>query len=170
MGIKGLWPVRVFSINVLFTKQINYLQKLASASESRLMSELAVAEGYKLGDIHGEGPSMHKIGVDIRFVLIYQCIHATNLFSLWLRQCCATFRHNHHNAGSQPELRIIFYRFARLLGSTVTVIVVYDGNMHPKLKRGKCVKSTPHWMTQSVRQMASLFGFENHTVCLRLLL
>lgn len=47
-------------------------------------------------------------------------------------------------------------------------MVVYDGDMRPKFKRGKNVKSTPHWLTESVRQMASLFGFENHTVGLQL--
>ena len=131
------------------------------------MSELAVTEGYKLGAIHGEGPSMHKIGIDIRFCFPTNQFMATAdtfITSLWLHQCCTTFWYNHHNAGPQPKLRIIFSRFARLLGSTVTIIVVYDGDMCPKLKRGKCIRSTPHWMTQSVRQMASLFGFKNHTI------
>ena len=75
MAIKGLWPACIFYY-ILSGGWTNYLQKLASASECHLMSELAVTEGYKLGAINGEGPSMHKIGIDIRFHCPTYLIHA----------------------------------------------------------------------------------------------
>lgn len=95
---------------------------------------------------------------------LFPIIYANPLSSLWLRQACAVFQHNHHTAGSAPELKVIFYRLARLFRMTTTVIVVYDGDKRPKFKRGKVVGTTPHWLTKSVRQLVELFGFINHTV------
>lgn len=49
----------------------------------------------------------------------------------------------------------------------MAVVLVYDGDQRPKLKRGKRVKGQPHGVTRSVQQMANLFSFANHQVGLK---
>lgn len=83
---------------------------------------------------------------------------------MWIKQSAPPFRHEHHLAGQSPELRTIFFKMQHLSVLPIRVVLVYDGDKRPSIKRGVQVRGTPHWLTFYVQQMADLFGFVNHTV------
>jgi Holliday junction resolvase YEN1 len=74
------------------------------------------------------------------------------------------FRHSHHNAGENPEMRTLFYRLCHLLRHHTHAIFVFDGPGRPEIKRGKKVKKTPHWLKRAFVDMLGLFGFAVHEV------
>jgi hypothetical protein len=86
-------------------------------------------------------------------------------YSLWLKQCSIPFRYAHHQAGENPELRTLFYRLARLHRLPVAVIVVFDGDAGPPIKRGVQVIRNRHWLEEPFRMLVRLFGFVIHSVC-----
>lgn len=69
-----------------------------------------------------------------------------------------SFRSGHAQSGENPELRALFYRLAMLTAYPVHLIFVADGARRPKLKRGKHVKTAPHWLTEGMRQFVEAFG------------
>ena len=87
-----------------------------------------------------------------------------NYVSAWFKLCAAPFRHQHHHAGENPELRAIFSKMYHLARLPIQVILIYDGEGRPNTKRGGQVRGTPHWLTSYTRKLADLFGFVNHTV------
>lgn len=96
---------------------------------------------------------------------LYHIKHGlTNKSSMWIKQSAPPFRHQHHLAGQNPELLTIFSKMQRLAALPVRVLLVYDGEKRPNIKRGVQVRGTPHWLTTYIQQMAGLFGFVNHTV------
>jgi Holliday junction resolvase YEN1 len=86
--------------------------------------------------------------------------------SIWLYQTQAIFfrRGFHAQAGENPELCVLFYRLARLVKLPVTAIFVFDGPKRPAIKRGKRVKSMPHWLTRGFKELIAAFGFHSHMV------
>jgi holliday junction resolvase YEN1 len=73
-------------------------------------------------------------------------------------------RELHAQAGKNPELRVLYYRLARLLMLPVTAIFVFDGPKRPAVKRGKKVRAKPHWLTNGFRELVAAFGFHSHLV------
>jgi holliday junction resolvase YEN1 len=74
-------------------------------------------------------------------------------------QCQSTFSHNHAQFGQNPELRTLFYRLAGLLCYCADFVFVFDGPHRASIKRGKKVKTTPHWLTSGMQEMLTAFGF-----------
>ncbi|KAI9069653.1 PIN domain-like protein, partial [Trametes sanguinea] len=62
-------------------------------------------------------------------------------------------------SGENPELRTFYYRLAMLAERPVHVVFVNDGPLRPAIKRGKSVKTAPHWMTEGMRRFVDAFGF-----------
>lgn len=86
--------------------------------------------------------------------------------SIWMTQTQAAFYHPgvHMQAGENPELRTIYFRLARFLKLPVTPLFVFDGDGRPPIKRGKQVKSKPHWLTEGFKRLIDAFGFYSHDV------
>ncbi|OBZ74120.1 Flap endonuclease GEN 1 [Grifola frondosa] len=80
--------------------------------------------------------------------------------SIWLYQCQQTFAIGHAQSGKNPELRLIFFRLARLFRLPIIPIFVFDGPSRPALKRGKKVLPLEHWLSQGARHFIDAFGFE----------
>lgn len=53
----------------------HFSQKLASASDTHPMSELAVTEGYRPGAEYGGDPCMYNVGIDIMYTPVIICLH-----------------------------------------------------------------------------------------------
>lgn len=77
-----------------------------------------------------------------------------------MRQLQQVFSIGHAQAGENPELRTFFYRLSMLAERPVHVIFVVDGPLRPKVKRGKHVKTTPHWLTEGMKRFTEAFGFD----------
>jgi hypothetical protein len=84
--------------------------------------------------------------------------------SIWLKQCAIPFRHAHHQAGENPELRTLFYWLARLYHLPVSVIVVFDGDLGLPVKHGVQVVRQHHWLEAPFQQIVKAFKFTCHTV------
>jgi holliday junction resolvase YEN1 len=79
-------------------------------------------------------------------------------------ECQTTFRRHHAQFGQNPELRTLFYRLCRLLSVCIDLVFVFDGPNRAKIKRGKHVRATPHWLTLGMQEMLTAFGFAWYTV------
>lgn len=73
--------------------------------------------------------------------------------SLWL------FHAQQSSGGSNPALRLLFYRLAKLLALPVLVLFVFDGPDRPAWKRGKQVKGRQHAVEQPLTELIEAFGF-----------
>ncbi|KAF8333118.1 PIN domain-like protein [Cantharellus anzutake] len=62
--------------------------------------------------------------------------------------------------GENPELRLVFFRLAKLLAQPILPLFVFDGGRRPAWKRNKEISRKPHWMVQGVKDMILAFGFE----------
>ena len=67
--------------------------------------------------------------------------------------------------GENPELRLIFFRLAKLLSEPFLPLFVFDGPKRPGWKRGIQISKKPHWMIHGVKTMINAFGFEWRQVC-----
>ncbi|KAJ7813796.1 PIN domain-like protein [Mycena olivaceomarginata] len=56
--------------------------------------------------------------------------------SIWMYQADRAIKHGNADAGPNPQLRILFYRAARLLSLPICVVFVFDGPARPAIKRG----------------------------------
>ena len=72
----------------------------------------------------------------------------------------------HLQAGQNPELHVLFYQLAALSWLPISAVFVFDGVHRPKTKRGKTVRTFPHWLLTSFRKLAEAYGFHCHTVML----
>ncbi|SPO24380.1 uncharacterized protein UTRI_03648 [Ustilago trichophora] len=76
--------------------------------------------------------------------------------SLWL------FHAQQSSGGSNPYLRLLFYRLAKLLSLPVLPVFVFDGPRRPTWKRGKQVKGRQHAIEQPFTQLIEAFGYQWH--------
>ncbi|SPO23822.1 uncharacterized protein UTRI_03648_B [Ustilago trichophora] len=76
--------------------------------------------------------------------------------SLWL------FHAQQSSGGSNPYLRLLFYRLAKLLSLPVLPVFVFDGPSRPTWKRGKQVKGRQHAIEQPFTQLIEAFGYQWH--------
>lgn len=73
------------------------------------------------------------------------------------------YQHAEHStkAGDNPELRLLFFRLAKLMRLPWLVLFVFDGYERPKIKRGSRMgKSGSHKLTQKFKTMIECFGME----------
>jgi Holliday junction resolvase YEN1 len=111
------------------------------------------------------------IGIDARCAnYCYTSIqlNMTHFSSTWFYECqvFSSRGRQHLQAGQNPELRVLFYRLAALSRLPISAVFVFDGDRRPKSKRGKAVRTFPHWLTTSFRKLAEAYGFYCHTVLL----
>ncbi|EKM54091.1 uncharacterized protein PHACADRAFT_185071 [Phanerochaete carnosa HHB-10118-sp] len=113
-------------------------QILEPAGQSRSLTKIAVVDGFEGNESGRRG---YRIGIDA---------------SIW-------YQHGEHStkAGANPELRLLFFRLARLAKLPWLVLFVFDGRERPTLKRGSRVgKSGTHNLTQEFKAMIECFGME----------
>ena len=67
--------------------------------------------------------------------------------------------------GQNPELRVLFYQLVTLSWLPISAVFVFDGTHRPKTKRGKAIRTFPHWLLTSFRKLAEAYGFYCHMVC-----
>lgn len=60
--------------------------------------------------------------------------------------------------GSNPLLRLIFFRLARLLSLPIHAVFVFDGPFRPGIKRGRTVGAGKHPLTGPLTEMIHAFG------------
>ena len=73
------------------------------------------------------------------------------------------YQHAEHSTkeGANPELRLLFFRLARLAKLPWLVLFVFDGRERPAIKRGSRMgKSGTHNLTQGFKEMIECFGME----------
>ncbi|WEW54995.1 hypothetical protein PRK78_000422 [Emydomyces testavorans] len=79
--------------------------------------------------------------------------------SIWIIQAQAA------QGGSNPELRTLFYRLARLIALPIHPIFVFDGPGRPKYKRGKLIarnSRSGEYIVRSAKRLIELFRFHHH--------
>ncbi|GJE95923.1 PIN-like domain-containing protein [Phanerochaete sordida] len=111
---------------------------LEPAGQSRSLTKVAVVDGFEGNE---SGKRGYRVGVDA---------------SIW-------YQHAEHStkAGANPELRLLFFRLARLAKLPWLVLFVFDGRERPNVKRGsKMGKSGSHNLTQGFKEMIECFGME----------
>ncbi|KAK7424312.1 hypothetical protein QQX98_000580 [Neonectria punicea] len=64
--------------------------------------------------------------------------------------------------GTNPAVRTLFYRLARLLGTPIEPIFVFDGPNKPALKRNKRSGRGDGVATAQAKRLIRLFGFTDH--------
>lgn len=104
----------------------------------------------------------------------YQVLNTTHIspwiipqfffISVWFSQCQRVVAVTHPQAGTHPELRIIFYRLVRFLQAAVIPVFVFDGADRPSTKRGMKVQKQPHWLAAPTQELIKAFGFYWYTV------
>jgi hypothetical protein len=65
-----------------------------------------------------------------------------------------------------PELQVIFYRLARYLGTNIILLFVFDGPGRPPIKRATHVITASHWLTEPIKELVTVFGFQCHMASL----
>ncbi|PWN47206.1 hypothetical protein IE53DRAFT_262463 [Violaceomyces palustris] len=76
--------------------------------------------------------------------------------SLWL------FHSQSGQGGSNPQLRTLFYRLARLLSLPILPLFVFDGASRPSFKRGRHVAGVTHPIQRPFVALIHAFGFCSH--------
>ena len=114
------------------------IQILEPAGESHSLTKIAVVDGF---ENNGSGRRGYRIGIDA---------------SIW-------YQHAEHSTkeGANPELRLLFFRLAKLAKLPWLCLFVFDGRERPKVKRGiRIGKSGSHCLTQKFKEMIECFGME----------
>ncbi|KAF8331862.1 uncharacterized protein EI90DRAFT_893605 [Cantharellus anzutake] len=109
---------------------------IKDTAETRSLMHLAVVDGFEK-NINGKRG--YRIGIDA---------------SIWF------FHAKNSREGENPELRLVFFRLAKLLAQPILPLFVFDGGRRPAWKRNKEISRKPHWMVQGVKDMILAFGFE----------
>lgn len=136
MGVHGLWPhlAPAGKTHNLETLDLSSLvEDLAAASTSPSASTAASSSS-------SAPPTARRrpiIGVDL---------------SAWLFHARLSVQ------GSNPTLRLIFFRLARLLNLPIQVVFVFDGPFRPRVKRGRNVGARKHPLTGPLMEMINACG------------
>ncbi|KAF9220677.1 PIN domain-like protein [Gyrodon lividus] len=69
----------------------------------------------------------------------------------------------HAQSGKNPKLQTLFYKLTRLHGNLIDVILVFDEDEWPPVKRSKHVVTTQPWLTQCLMDFVGAFGFSSYT-------
>jgi Holliday junction resolvase YEN1 len=108
--------------------------------QPRSLTHLAVVDGFERNH---QGRRGMRIGIDA---------------SIWF------FHATYGKEGENPELRTLFFRCARLLGTPFLPLFVFDGPRRPDIKRGKRINKEQHWMVNGMKNIIHAFGFASYTV------
>ncbi|EPQ57560.1 PIN domain-like protein, partial [Gloeophyllum trabeum ATCC 11539] len=105
--------------------------------QSRSLMNIAVVDGFERNT---SGRRAYRVGIDT---------------SIW-------FTHSYYSKGGEnPQLRLLFFRLAKLAELPLLPLFVFDGRERPKVKRGSRMgKSGSHGLTDAFKQMLGHFGFE----------
>ncbi|KAJ7187686.1 PIN domain-like protein [Mycena pura] len=116
-------------------------QAIKPASEQHDFLEFTLQAGFR----HG-GPNCVPmiIGVDA---------------SVWMYQADYAISFSNAKAGPKPQLRVLFYRLARLLSLPTRVVFVFDGPERPATKRGVQVLTQGHRLTAPFLELIHEFGY-----------
>ena len=109
----------------------------------------------------------HWIRCEVSELLLCLAYTYNDICSLWMHSICNVFTYNHAGVGESPEIRTIFYRLVTVSQMLLHAHFVFDSPQRPKLKRGKHVKSAPHFLTRRFQELISAFGFTWHEVSRR---
>ena len=66
--------------------------------------------------------------------------------------------------GENPELRTILFKLTKLMQQPFLPLFVFDGPLRPKVKRGKNITQSPHWMVAATQDILTALGVEWRTV------
>lgn len=139
MGVAGLWDVSLLLI--VANVSLMNLQIIRPVGEVRSLTHLAVVDGFQQNPHKRRGL---RIGIDA---------------SIWF------YHATYGKEGENPELRTLFFRCARLLGTPFLPLFVFDGPKRPEVKRGKRInKESQHWMVSGMKNIIHAFGFAAYTV------
>ncbi|TDL17158.1 PIN domain-like protein [Rickenella mellea] len=112
---------------------------VSSSSRSRFIEELAITVGYRKGQLY-------TIGIDI---------------SAWIFDIQAMLVST-ATRGGNPELRIIFYRLARLSAIPVRPIFVFHGEELQANQKGRRFEAHDHYLVRTTKALLQTFGFPIH--------
>lgn len=90
----------------------------------------------------------------LKHIFILTRLTPPSFLSIWF------FHAKSGREGENPELRLIFFRLAKLLSEPFLPLFVFDGPKRPRWKRGIQISKKPHWMIHGVKTMITAFGFE----------
>ncbi len=71
---------------------------------------------------------------------------------------------HHVHKGSNPEVKELLRRLAKLLNYAVVPVFVFDGPDRPKFKRGRKVIHSPGPLVEAFQELIDAFGFYHLTV------
>ncbi|KAG8894935.1 hypothetical protein FRB99_000891, partial [Tulasnella sp. 403] len=112
---------------------------LSPAAQDRSLLNLTVSEGIGGNGIDATQRRPYRLGVDA---------------SLWFYHALSG------REGENHELRLIFFRLARILALPCLVLFVFDGPQRPAHKRGKDINTTKaHWLESGMMKLVDAFGF-----------
>ncbi|OJA14255.1 hypothetical protein AZE42_10491 [Rhizopogon vesiculosus] len=125
---------------------ITNLWKLVSLTIYGQTLTVFALEGLRGHVQDDSGISMMTIGVDA---------------SAWLYAVCKlqAFQFRHAQLGENPKLQTLMYKLVALASAPIHAHFVFNGDDHPSIKRGKHVRSAPHWLTQHLQELLNIFGF-----------
>ncbi|EAU89583.2 hypothetical protein CC1G_02472 [Coprinopsis cinerea okayama7 len=89
--------------------------------------------------------------------------------STWIYEAqAAVMQASKHRAawariGQPAIMKCILDRLLQLIKLPVAVVFVFDGNGRPQYKRGRKVKTKPHYLTGHFQAFIKAFGFHTHT-------
>ena len=162
MGVPGLW--KVSGLLLPLPGDSPFSKKLFEPiAEESLLKQFAFSEGFL------KNPRENHtlvVGVDVRCVsLTIARSSCSRICSIWIYQSISVYHNpNHVSSGQNPEIRTLFYKLARLLGTCTVPVFVFDGACRPSSKRGHLVRSFPHWLTDDLQALIDAFGFYSHQV------
>lgn len=115
---------------------------LKPAASTKSLTQLAVAEGFEPN--HG-GNRGFRVGIDA---------------SIWFFHA-QVFKGMQADVGENPELRTLFFRCAKLMGTPLLPLFVFDGPKRPQWKRGKRVSTKKDsWLVTGMQNIINAFGYE----------
>ncbi|RDA90552.1 hypothetical protein CP533_5685 [Ophiocordyceps camponoti-saundersi (nom. inval.)] len=100
-----------------------------------------------------------RVAIDVA-IWQFQAQAARGLFLCSLLP--ASYKLTPSSGGFNPEIRTLFYRLVRLLGTPIQPIFVFDGPQKPRFKRNKWTGLGNGVTTAQAKRMMQLFGFATH--------
>ncbi|KAF8870313.1 PIN domain-like protein [Mucidula mucida] len=82
---------------------------------------------------------------------------------IWIQQILHEQNMHHVHKGSNPEVKELLWRLAKLLNYAVVPVFVFDGPDRPKFKRGRKVIHSPGPLVEAFQELIDAFGFYHLT-------
>ena len=136
--------------------------------DERSLMEFAANEGFRSNAGDSDSTKLLTVGVDARYEMTSMYGGGSShceTGSTWMHSVCPVFQYNHAGAGTNPELRTLFYRLAALLKIPLHAVFIFDGPARPRAKRRKQIQRPHHWLASAFQEMLTIFGFAWYEVC-----